>query len=112
MTCSNNQTRASSQTGTTHPALRRLKRQRLAIGGVAVVLVGLALGWDSLAAAGLLPILFSTLPCLVMMGVCMKSMKSCSKKEQTTEPGDTQSTNTPALLSDSSSQRIGERNHA
>lgn len=112
MTCSNNQTRALSPTGTSHPALLWLKRQRLVIGGVAVVLVGLALGWNSLAAAGLLPILFSTLPCLLMMGVCMKSMKSCSKKEQKAESEASASTETPALPPAQSTPRNEEAHHA
>lgn len=113
MSCSSNQTQASgSATDTSHPAVRWIKRQRLLIGGIAIAGLGLAFGWNWLAAVGALPILFSTLPCLVMMGVCMKSMKSCSKKEQASEPQDSIATSTPASLPAPSSQPIEEKNHA
>ncbi|MES1956249.1 hypothetical protein [Salinisphaera hydrothermalis] len=78
--------------------MRWIKRQRLLLGGIAIVGLGLAFGWNWLAAVGALPILLSTLPCLVMMGFCMKGMQSCSKKEQTPESADAESTTSPALL--------------
>ncbi len=113
MSCSSNQTNGSgSATDTSHPAVRWIKRQRLLLGGIAIVGLGLAFGWNWLAAVGALPILLSTLPCLVMMGFCMKGMQSCSKKEQTNESADAQSTTSPALLSGPSKPHTQETDHA
>ena len=48
-------------------------RRALLIAAVAIAVSGLALNWNWLVAVGLVPILLSTLPCLVMcaFGVCM-----------------------------------------
>lgn len=59
----------------------------LALGALAVVL-GLTFGgWGWLVAAGLAPVILSTLPCLIMcgFGVCM--MCRSGKKESATPPG-------------------------
>lgn len=65
------------------PATRRwAARHKLWLGAGAAGALALALGWNRLAAAGALPILLGTLPCAVMMGLCMKGMngnKSCSQ---------------------------------
>lgn len=60
----------------------------LALAGLAVA-IGLSFGgWGWLVAAGLAPILLSTLPCLIMcgFGVCMACR---SGKKQSTASGDT-----------------------
>lgn len=93
-------------------ALLWFKRQHLVIGGVAIAGLGLAFGWNGLAAIGALPIVFSTVPCLIMMGLCMKSMQSCSKKEHTLKAADTPTTDAPPTLSGPSSQHIEDQNHA
>ncbi len=76
-----------------HPALLWLERRRLLIGGVGIAAIGLALSWDWMVAVGALPLLY-TLPCAIMMGMCMKHMssngsgKSCSDNEQTAKAAD------------------------
>lgn len=114
MNCSNTRTERSSpqQTRPRQPALLWLKRQRLLIGGLAIAALGLVIGWNELAAIGALPILLSTVPCLIMMGLCMKSMQSCSKKEQSPEAADTPTTDAPAHLPGPSAQRIKDQDHA
>ena len=67
---------------------RRLRGLRGYIAaGVLLSAGGLALGWNWLAAVGVLPILFSALPCLAMcaLSVCMmrKGQSSCAKAEAT-----------------------------
>lgn len=52
-----------------------IKQHRLLVGSAVIVVLGLALGWDWLAAAGVLPFLYF-LPCVLMMGMCMKGMGS------------------------------------
>lgn len=65
------------------PAARRWAAgHRLWLGAGTFGALALALGWNRLAAAGALSILLGTLPCAVMMGLCMKGMngnKSCSQ---------------------------------
>lgn len=65
------------------PATRRwAARHKLWLGASTFGALALTLGWSRLAAAGALPILLGTLPCAVMMGLCMKGMngnKSCSQ---------------------------------
>lgn len=55
--------------------------------GVLLSAGGLALGWSWLAAVGVLPILFSALPCVAMcaLGICMmpRGRSSCAKPEAT-----------------------------
>jgi hypothetical protein len=49
-------------------------RRGLLLAGVLAATGGLWLGWSSLVAAGLAPLLLSVLPCVVMcaLGLCMK----------------------------------------
>lgn len=56
-------------------------RRVLLILGAVVLLAGIGLNWGWLVAAGIAPILLSTLPCLVMcgLGLCMMG-RSCEKK--------------------------------
>lgn len=58
---------------------------RLWLGGGIAVALGLGLDWNALAAAGVLSVLFSALPCALMMGLCMKGMRGnqrCAKGKQ------------------------------
>jgi hypothetical protein len=68
-----------------HAARYYLRRPRvlLALAAIAIV-AGLALNWSWLVAAGLAPILISTLPCLIMcaFGVCM----ICRSGEKSSAP--------------------------
>lgn len=95
-----------------HPALSWLWRRRLMVGGIAVAAVGLALGWNWLAAASVLPILLCTVPCAIMMGMCMKgkhsgkSSKSCADDEQAAKAADPEPPSALAPLPPSSSKRI------
>ena len=56
-------------------------RRVLLIVGAVVLLAGIGLNWGWLVAAGIAPILLSTLPCLVMcgLGLCMMG-RSCEKQ--------------------------------
>jgi hypothetical protein len=59
-------------------------RRGLVIGGLAVVIAGLALGWNWLSAIGVAPVILSLAPCAVMcaVGACaMKKGASWSMKE-------------------------------
>jgi hypothetical protein len=57
-------------------------RRALAVAGLAVVGIGLALGWNWLTAVGIAPLVVSAAPCLVMcaLGLCMMRMSqpACS----------------------------------
>lgn len=68
-----------------HAARYYLWRPRVLLTLAAVAIVaGLALNWSWLVAAGLAPILISTLPCLIMcaFGVCMM----CRSSEKSSAP--------------------------
>lgn len=100
-------------------AIRRwAARYKLWLGGGALVALGLALSWNSLAAAGVLPLLFAMLPCTLMLAVCMKGMGSNNdnsaraQSQQSTGSDDSAHTVTPASLPDSSSTHIEENDHA
>lgn len=84
-------------THSSHDPLSRIgewinQRRRL-LGSAAVVALGLALGWNWLAAAGVLPILVAMLPCALMMGMCMRGSKS------STDASATASSNAPTANS-------------
>lgn len=67
-----------------------LRRHRLATIAAVAAAIGLAFGWNWLAAVGVLPLLFAMLPCTLMLGMCMRGMNGNSK----TAPNEaTQSTN-------------------
>ncbi|SRR5260370_111249 len=59
-------------------------RWGLIISGTAIVVVGLALGWNWLTAVGLAPLIISVAPCLIMcaLGMCMMSRGSPSSATQ------------------------------
>ena len=68
-------------------------RRGLVIGGLAIVIAGLALGWNWLSAIGVAPIILSLAPCAAMcaIGACamMKASSSSIKPgtpDQTTPP--------------------------
>lgn len=58
-------------------------RRGLIIGGIAIVVAGLVLGWSWLTAIGVAPIILSLAPCAAMcaIGACamMKGNASCAK---------------------------------
>jgi hypothetical protein len=58
-------------------------RRGLILGGVAIVVAGLALGWNWLSAIGVAPIILSVAPCAAMcaLGACamMRGNSSCAK---------------------------------
>src|SRR6516162_3238876 len=51
--------------------------------GAGVLLAGIALSWSWLVAAGIAPILLSTLPCLVMCGLGLCMLCRSSEKQST-----------------------------
>jgi hypothetical protein len=59
-------------------------RWGLTIGGTAIVVAGLALGWNWLTAVGLAPLIIGVAPCLIMcaLGICMMSRGSSSSATQ------------------------------
>jgi hypothetical protein len=77
-----------------------LLRWRIGLGVAtgAVVVGGLALGWPSLVAIGIAPLLLSLLPCLAMcaLGICMmgRGSRSCSQERS----GDAAATNSADAL--------------
>jgi len=60
--------------------------------GLAAVAGGLWVGWPSLVAAGVAPLLLGVLPCVAMcaLGLCMKGgSRSCDSKQDTAARADT-----------------------
>lgn len=79
------------------PVLRRwAARYKLWLGAGAVIALGLALGWNTLAAAGALYLLVCMVPCALMMGMCMKNMGS----------KDTQGSGSPDKQADDSASAV------
>ncbi|HJU19238.1 MAG TPA: hypothetical protein VJ770_22520 [Stellaceae bacterium] len=76
----------------------------LGIGAAALAVGGAAVGWPWLVAAGIAPILLSTVPCLVMcaLGLCMmgKGMNSAGSQDAQTDAATVAAA--PPLLSDGS----------
>lgn len=64
-------------------------RRGLLLAGAVIITASLALGWPSLAAAGVVPLLLSLAPCLIMCGLGFCMMKSCDKRPAANqaEPG-------------------------
>lgn len=99
-----------------------INRRRLLVGAAAILVLGLALGWNWLAAIGALQLLWF-LPCALMLGMCMKGMRSnnggnsCSQSKQTTEnppsagSADSASTGVPGSLPGPSFHHIEEKDH-
>jgi len=70
---SNSET-SSATTNERQSALRWLEPRSVIVGGVAVAAIGLAFNWNWIVAVGFAPLLF-TLPCMLMMGWMMWSMR-------------------------------------
>lgn len=93
-----------------------IKQRRLLVGSAVIAMLGLALGWNWLATAGLLPFLVF-LPCVLMMGMCMKGMGSSKTgnvqdKQDESPTGSSSSAPPSALLpAGSSHQRNEEKGH-
>lgn len=71
-----------------------LRRHPLVMAGAVAAAIGLAFGWNWLYAIGVLPFLFAMLPCLLMLGMCMRGMGGGNNSEsanatQPTTEGDT-----------------------
>ena len=103
------------------PGVRRWAAgHRLWLGAGTFGALALALGWNRLAAAGALPILLGTLPCAVMMGLCMKGMngnKSCSQGKPVADAAVSPSPASPVAGAISASlpealSTVPENNHA
>src|SRR6516165_9198096 len=60
-----------------------VNRWALLVLGAGVLLTGIALNWGWLVAAGIAPILLSTLPCLVMCGLGLCMLCRSSEKQST-----------------------------
>ena len=78
-------------------------RRGLVVGGIAIVVAGLALGWNWLSAIGIAPIILSLAPCAAMcaIGACAMMRRDSSgakpvSSDQTTSP---ESTSTPTRSS-------------
>ena len=95
-------TRGVGPTQSTRDWIRSVFNSRwpVVIGGTAVVLAGLALGWNWLTAVGLAPLILSLAPCAIMcaLGLCMMSRGSASRATQSSveqaEPPEPTSTST------------------
>ena len=74
-------------------------RWALLVLGAGVLLTGIALNWGWLVAAGIAPILLSTLPCLVMcgLGVCMLC-RSSEKRTGARDPADAATSSAPLAV--------------
>src|SRR5437899_1326571 len=79
-------TRGVGPTQSTRDLIRSCisSRWALVIGGTAVVVAGLALGWDWLTAVGLAPLILAVAPCAIMcaLGLCTMSRGSSSSATQ------------------------------
>lgn len=93
-----------------------IKQHRLLVGSAAIVVLGLALGWNWLAAAGVLPFLYF-LPCVLMMGMCMKGMGSgktgnAQDKQDEAQTGSNATTLPASQPAGVSQQLLEEKDHA
>lgn len=93
-----------------------IKRHRLLVAAAAIVVLGVALGWSWLAAAGVLPFLYF-LPCVLMMGMCMKGMGSgktgtAQGKQDEAQAGSNFTTPPASHPAGASQQLIEEKDHA
>ncbi len=64
------------------PARRWLEPRSVLVGGVAAAAVGLVFNWNWVVAIGAVPLLF-TLPCMIMMGWMMWSMRPKASDDST-----------------------------
>lgn len=78
--CNSEASTSSSDSG--HPARRWLEPRSVLVGGVAAAAVGLVFNWNWVVAIGAVPLLF-TLPCMIMMGWMMWSMRPKASDDST-----------------------------
>ena len=76
-----------------------VNRWALLVLGAGVLLTGIALNWGWLVAAGIAPILLSTLPCLVMcgLGLCMLC-RSSEKQTAARDAADAATSSAPLAV--------------
>lgn len=82
---------STSSSNARHPALRWLEPRSVIVGGVAAVAIGLVFNWNWVVAVGLAPLLF-VLPCMLMMGWMMWSMRPKDAGDSTARPESTAQT--------------------
>ena len=70
--CNSEASTSSSDSG--HPARRWLEPRSVLVGGLVAAVIGLVFNWNWVVAIGAVPLLF-TLPCMIMMGWMMWSMR-------------------------------------
>ena len=73
---------STSSSDSAPPARRWLEPRSVLVGGVAAAAVGLVFNWDRVVAIGAVPLLF-TLPCMIMMGWMMWSMRPTATDDAT-----------------------------
>ncbi|MES1927195.1 hypothetical protein T31B1_17798 [Salinisphaera sp. T31B1] len=71
---SSNSDASSSQQESHQTGQRWLEPRSMIVGGIAVAAIGLIFNWNWIVAVGVAPLLF-TLPCMIMMGWMMWSMR-------------------------------------
>jgi len=111
---SSNSQASSSQQDIRQAGQHWLEPKSMMVGGVVVAAIGLVFNWNWIVAVGIAPLLF-VLPCMIMMGWMMWSMrskhsgKSATRQESITQTSDPQQ---PEPLSSPSSQSNEDSNHA
>lgn len=73
--------KSSSPQRSRDPALQWLEPRSVIVGGAVVAAIGLAFNWNWVVAVGLAPLLF-VLPCMLMMGWMMWSMRPKKEADQ------------------------------
>ena len=105
---------SSSQQASHQRSQRWLEPRSMVVGGIAVAAIGLVFNWNWIVAVGITPLLF-TLPCMIMMGWMMWSMRprdsgeSATQQENITQTSDRQQ---PESLDAPSSRTKEDSNHA
>src|SRR6516225_1099547 len=75
-----------------------VNRWALLVLGAGVLLTGIALNWGWLVAAGIAPILLSTLPCLVMCGLGLCMLCRSSEKQTARDAADAATSSAPLAI--------------
>jgi len=100
---SNSET-SSSPVNARRPFMHWLELRSVIVGGAAVAAIGLAFNWNWIVAVGLAPLLY-VLPCMLMMGWMMWSMRS---KKEASQPATRQEST--AHMSDDPSATTSDAN--
>jgi predicted lipid-binding transport protein (Tim44 family) len=111
---SSNSQDSSSQQDTRQAGQRWLEPKSMMVGGVAVAAIGLLFNWNWIVAVGIAPLLF-VLPCMLMMGWMMWSMRPKDSAESTTQQKNITQTSDrqqPQSLDAPSSRSNEDSNHA